>query len=209
MLSPCYPPPPCYSKLSPTSHNASHLSCSSLNDIHFSFSIPVMTEHLQSLSTRQDGKPRPIWSWHECYLKGGELVECFDSTLDHMSLTLCSPSSTFGTTARSQDLTFGTNTGAMQNELNPIESHLWTQWHCLELSVNIPWILIVSYTGELPAFSLLLIFKSGYLGVLSNNLAFTGFSISAREELYSAESEMGSNTVYGYSLEIQKGAIAV
>ena len=34
-----------------------------------------------------------------------------------MALTLCSPSSTFGTSTRSPDLTFGTNTDAMHNEL--------------------------------------------------------------------------------------------
>ena len=49
-------------------------------------------------------------------------------------LTLCSPSSTFGTSVCLPDLTFGTNTVAMHTELNPIVLHLWTQWHCLELS---------------------------------------------------------------------------
>ena len=34
-------------------------------------------------------------------------------------LTLCSPSSTIGTSARLPSLTFGTDTGAMQNELIP------------------------------------------------------------------------------------------
>ena len=71
---------------------------------------------------------------------------------------------------------FGTDNGAMQNELNPIVLHLWTQWHRLELSVSIPCIPIVSYSGELPALSLLLIFQLGYLGILKNNMAFTGSS---------------------------------
>ena len=87
-------------------------------------------------------------------------------------LTLCSPSSTIGTAACSPSSTFGTDNGAMQNEL----LHLWTQWHCLELSVNIHWVPIVSYSGELPALSLILIFQLGYLGLLKNNMAFTGFS---------------------------------
>ena len=52
-------------------------------------------------------------------------------------LTLCSPSSKIGTAAHLPTLTFGTDNGAMQNELNPIVLHLWTQWHCLELRVNI------------------------------------------------------------------------
>ena len=53
------------------------------------------------------------------------------------SLTLCLPSLTIGTAARSPTSTFGTENVAMQNELNPIVFHLWTQWHCLELSVDI------------------------------------------------------------------------
>ena len=58
----------------------------------------------------------------------------------------------------------------MHNELNPIVLLLWTQWHCLELIVSICRIPIVSYTGELPALSLLLIFQLGYLGVLKKIL---------------------------------------
>ena len=50
----------------------------------------------------------------------------------------------------------------------------------LQLKINfyihVPWIPIVSYTGEIPALSLLLIFQVGYLGVHKNNLAFTGIS---------------------------------
>ena len=38
------------------------------------------------------------------------------------------------------------------------------------------YIPIFNFTGELPVLSLLLIFQLGYLGVLKNNLAFTGFS---------------------------------
>ena len=63
---------------------------------------------------------------------------------ERSTLTL-SPSSTIGTAARSPTSTFGTDNGAMQNELNPIVLHWWTQWHCP----------IVSYSGELPAISLL------------------------------------------------------
>ena len=94
----------------------------------------------------------------------------------HDMLTLCSHCSPFGSYTRSQDWTFGTDTGTMQNELNPIVLHFWTQWHCLELSVIICWIPIVSNTYELPALSQLLIFQLGYLEVLKNNLAFTEFS---------------------------------
>ena len=47
-----------------------------------------------------------------------------------------------------------TATVPVQSQINPIVLHLQTQWHCLELSVNICRISIVSYTGELPAFSL-------------------------------------------------------
>ena len=64
---------------------------------------------------------------------------------------------------------FGTDNGAMENELNPIVLHVCTQCHCLEPSVNIHWIPIVSYSGELPALSLLLIFQWEYLGILKNN----------------------------------------
>ena len=60
-------------------------------------------------------------------------------------LTLCSPSSTIGTAAHSPSSIFGTDKGAKQNELYPIVLHLCTQWHRLELSVNIHWIPIVSY----------------------------------------------------------------
>ena len=74
-------------------------------------------------------------------------------------VTLCSPSSTTGTAACSPTSTFGTDNGAMQNNLNPIVLHLWTQWHCLELSITIQWIPIVSYFSELHALSLLLIFQ--------------------------------------------------
>ena len=88
--------------------------------------------------------------------------------------TLCSPSSTIGTAAHSPTSTFGTDNRAMQNDLNPIVLHLCTQWHCLELSINIHWIPIVGYSGELPALSLLLIFQLRYLWILKNNLAFTG-----------------------------------
>ena len=91
-------------------------------------------------------------------------------------LTLCSPSSTFGTSAHSPDFTFGTNTLTTHTELNPIVLHLWTQWHCLELIVNMSRITIVICTGEPPALSLLLIFQLGLVGVLKNNLAFTMFS---------------------------------
>ena len=54
-------------------------------------------------------------------------------------LTLYSSNSTFGTSAYSPDSTFGTNTVAMHTELNLIVLHLhiWTQWHCLELTVNV------------------------------------------------------------------------
>ena len=45
---------------------------------------------------------------------------------DDERLTLCSPSSIIGTAARSPTLTFGTDNGAIQNELNPIVLHLWT-----------------------------------------------------------------------------------
>ena len=38
--------------------------------------------------------------------------------------TLCSPSSLIGTAAHSPSSTFGTDYGAMQNELNPIVLHL-------------------------------------------------------------------------------------
>ena len=89
-------------------------------------------------------------------------------------LTLCSPRSTIGTATPLPNSTIGTDNRAIQNELNPIVLHLCTQWHCLELSVNIHWIPIVSYWGELPALSLLLIFKLRYLGILKNNLAFAG-----------------------------------
>ena len=58
--------------------------------------------------------------------------------------------------SRSPDLTFGTNTVAMHPELNPIVLHLWTQWHCLALIVNIQRVPIVIYPGELPALSSLL-----------------------------------------------------
>ena len=120
-------------------------------------------------------------------------------TTETCSLTLCSPSSTFGTSACSPDSTFGTNTGAVHNELYPIILHLSIQWHhlgpvsqrvainhtidincssmanrilrklainrnplwngALEITVNICRIPIVSYTGELPALSLLLNFS--------------------------------------------------
>ena len=93
-----------------------------------------------------------------------------------LSLSLCLPSSTFGTSALSPYLTFGTNTVATHTEINPIELHKWTQWHCRELIVNLCRIPIVSYTVELPALSVLLFFQLGYLGVLKNNLSFTGFS---------------------------------
>ena len=53
------------------------------------------------------------------------------------SLTLCSPRSTIGTFDHLPNLTFGTDIGPMQNELDPIVLHLWTQWLCLELGVNI------------------------------------------------------------------------
>ena len=76
----------------------------------------------------------------------------------HSFLSLCSPCSTFGTSAHSPDLTFGTNRLAVHNELNPIVLHLLTQWHCLELSLKICRIPIVSYTDGLLALSLLLIF---------------------------------------------------
>ena len=91
-------------------------------------------------------------------------------------LTLCWPSSMIGTSTCSPNSTFGTDKGTMQNELNPIVLYLWTQLHCLELSVNIQGIPIASYSGELPALSLLLIFHLGELGILKNNMAFTGFS---------------------------------
>ena len=68
--------------------------------------------------------------------------------------------------ARSPDLTFDMNTVAMHTALNPIVLHLWTQWHCMELIVNIHRIPIVNYTFELPALSLLLIFQLSYLVVL-------------------------------------------
>ena len=58
-----------------------------------------------------------------------------DQPDDQVYLTLWSPSSTIGTSARLPSSTFGTDTGAMQNELNPIVLHLWTQCHCLENSV--------------------------------------------------------------------------
>ena len=96
--------------------------------------------------------------------------------LTTFKLTLCSPNLTIGTSAHLPSLTFGTDIGVMQNELNPLVLHLWTQWHCLELSVNFHWIPIVSYTGEHPALSLLMIFQLGYVGVLTNNLACNGFS---------------------------------
>ena len=101
-----------------------------------------------------------------------------DQQDDQVCLTLCSPSSTIGTSAGLPSSTFGTDTGATQNELNPIVLHLWTQCLCLENSVlqTFTESPIVSYTGELPTLSLLLIFQLGYLGVLTNNLAFTGFS---------------------------------
>ena len=72
--------------------------------------------------------------------------------------------------------TFGTDNKATQTELNPIVLHLCTQWHCLELSVTIHWIPIVSCSGEHPAHSLLLVFQFRFLGILKNNLAFSGFS---------------------------------
>ena len=51
-------------------------------------------------------------------------------------LTRCSPSLTIGTCTHLPNSTFGTDKGPNQNELNPIVLHLWTQWHCLELSVH-------------------------------------------------------------------------
>ena len=75
-------------------------------------------------------------------------LHCDMHRLWYMHSLSCSPTSTFGT-----------DNGAMQNELNPIVLHLCTQWHCLELSLNIHWFPIVSYSGELPALSLLLIFQ--------------------------------------------------
>ena len=89
-------------------------------------------------------------------------------------LTLCSPNSTIGTAAPSPNSTFGTDNGAMQNGLNPIVLHLCTQLHCLEPRVNIHWIPIVGYWGELPALSVLLIVQLRYLAILTNNLAFIG-----------------------------------
>ena len=53
---------------------------------------------------------------------------------DDAILTLCLPSSTIGTATHLPNSTFGTDNGAMQNELNQIVLHLCTQWHCLELS---------------------------------------------------------------------------
>ena len=53
------------------------------------------------------------------------------------TLTLCSPSSTFGTSARSPVSTFGTNTVAMHLVLNAIVLHLWEQWHCLKFNVDL------------------------------------------------------------------------
>ena len=38
------------------------------------------------------------------------------------------------------------------------------------LAANIHWIPIVSYSGELPALSLLLIFQLEYLGILKNTV---------------------------------------
>ena len=43
---------------------------------------------------------------------------------DNGLLTLCSPSSTFGT-----------YNGATENELNPIVLYLCTHWHCLNLAL--------------------------------------------------------------------------
>ena len=91
-------------------------------------------------------------------------------------LTLCSPSSKIGTATPSPNSIFGTDNRATQTELNPIVLHLCTQWYCLELNVTIHWIPIVSYSGELPVLSLLLVFQLRYLGIHKNNLAFSGFS---------------------------------
>ena len=46
-----------------------------------------------------------------------------DSFVNPISLTLCSSSWTFGTSARLPDATFGTSTFAMHSELDPIVLH--------------------------------------------------------------------------------------
>ena len=60
--------------------------------------------------------------WELCENFVGLFVKCF-ALANRILLTLCSPSSTFGTTAHLPDLTFGTNTGAMHNDLNLFLSH--------------------------------------------------------------------------------------
>ena len=86
-------------------------------------------------------------------------------------LTLCSPSSTYGTSSRSPELSFGTNTVAMHTEFNPIVLHSWIQWHCMELIVTICRVPSVNYTCEPPALSLLLLFQLGYLCVLKGEVS--------------------------------------
>ena len=44
------------------------------------------------------------------------------------TLTLCSARLTFGTFTHLPDSTFGTNTGAMHNDLYFMVLHLWTVW---------------------------------------------------------------------------------
>ena len=95
----------------------------------------------------------------------GGLVITPDGTLCS-SLTPCLPSSTFGTSAGSPDLTFGTNTVAMHTELSYCIALMDTmalfgayrkhsQYSHCHLYMYI-------YTGELPALSFFLIFQLGY-----------------------------------------------
>ena len=72
-------------------------------------------------------------------------------------LNLCLPSSTFGTSAHSPDSTLAQTQLQCTLSFNPIVLHLWTQWHCLELIVNLHRIPIVNYTGELPALAFIII----------------------------------------------------
>ena len=91
-----------------------------------------------------------------------------------LHLSLCLPNSTIGTATRSTNSTFGTENEAMQIELNHIVLYVYNDivWSL----ACIHWIPIVSQSSEPPAHLLLLICQSKYLGILKNNLAFTGLS---------------------------------
>ena len=70
----------------------------------------------------------------------------------------------------------------VKNGLIVFALHLWTQWHGLELTVDICRISIVSCTGEHPALSLLLIFQLWYLKLVSVKLIWHPWDFVYREQ---------------------------